>query len=254
MKESLPVLLLLLMFQGPGMCQGAADPTSPTHPQPMSMRDQHRQNNRELEVGIAIGNAYGLHDLSGDPGRDLRLFIWDTNWDIVNMHFGAFSRLRATDHLGLMLGLNYGKVSGSYVFYPEDYHRHQLGYSFQNHLLELALTGEVYLPRIHPELPFDIYGFGGMAVFFHHPKPGSQGNVPPLPDISRLGLGVPLGSGVLYTFRNHYRVGATIGWRKTFTDYLDGYKSGDGMDSYFFISLNISYMLQSYKNRHFLYP
>lgn len=255
MRKAL-LFFLCMMMGGAFMAvraQTEGDPTIQTVRQPLSLRDQHRQNNREFEVGFRLGNSYGLHDISGDPTRSFRLFIWDTNWDIVNMHYGVFGRFRINDRLGLNLGLNYGKISGSYVFYEPSTPQYSLGYSFQNHLVELALCQEVFLPRMIDQLAFDTYGYIGAAVYYHDPMPGSQGIVPKLNNGPDFGFAVPMGVGFFYTFPWHLRLGGSLGWRKTFTDYLDGYQSGKGMDSYFFISMNVSYLIQSQKNRHFLY-
>lgn len=245
-------LLCLSLITASGLFSVISAQTSgvlPPGTRPPSLRERHMQDNREYEVGVSFGNTYGLHDISGDPGRAIRLFIWDTQWELVNLHFGLFVRRRFSQAFSLQTALNYGKVSGSHVFYPPGTRQNDLGYSFQNHLVEWAWIPEVYLPRFGEDLMFDIYGFLGAAVFYHNPRVGSQGLVPVAERIRKIQPAIPMGMGFFYTSPSHLRIGARIGWRKTFTDYLDGYQSGQGMDSYFFLSLSMSYLFETWKNR-----
>jgi hypothetical protein len=247
------VFLFLYGIHFQGYAQTSGGGVLPPGSKPPSLRERYMQNNREYEIGISIGNTYGLHDISGDPGRTIRLFIWDTQWELINLHFGVFGRYRHSQSFAVKTALNYGKISGSYVFYAPGTRQHDLGYSFQNHLLEWSVYPEIYLPRFIQDVSFDIYGFMGLAVFYHNPVVGSQGEVPFPGSLRNIELAIPLGAGFVYTFTNHYRLGGSIGWRKTFTDYLDGYKSGKGMDSYFFVALNISYLFETWKNRPVLF-
>jgi hypothetical protein len=207
------------------------------------------QNNRQLELGITIGNSYGLHDLSGDPTRALRFFFWDTQWDLVNLHLGLFGRYRFDQTYGLKMALNYGKISSSHVFFDPGTRQHDLGYSFQNHIIELTALPELTLPRIAEDIPFDIYGFLGLALYYHNPRVGSQGQVPRLEEFRNFQIGIPMGVGFYYTLMSHHRLGGSLGWRKTFTDVLDGYASGSGMDSYFFVAAHFGFLLESWRNK-----
>jgi hypothetical protein len=251
MRKAIRFLLFFVFY---GMCvsvagQSGNDPLLPPGSRPPSLRDLHMQNNRQLELGITIGNTYGLHDLSGDPLRSVRLFIWDTQWDMVNLHFGLFGRYRLNQNFAIKGVLNYGKISSSHTFFSPGTRQHDLGYSFQNHIIELAALPEVILPRIAADIPFDIYGFLGLALYYHNPKVGSQGLVPRLDGVRHIGIGIPMGAGFYYTLMSHHRLGGSIGWRKTFTDVLDGYESGTGMDSYFFVAVHFGFLLESWRNR-----
>ena len=119
---------------------------------------------------------------------------------------------------------------------------------FRNDIKELSAVATfdlfenrgTYLKR--PD--FSPYGFLGVAVFAHNPKAeyrgtfvalqplGTEGqNLPKdetadpaaiYPDpYARVQIAIPFGLGVKYKLDKNWDLGFEIGWRKTFTDYLD---------------------------------
>ncbi len=90
---------------------------------------------------------------------------------------------------------------------------------------------------------YNVYGFLGFGVFYHNPKAEYQGEWHALQPLGTEGQGIipgkdkykkiqpaiPYGLGFSMLFNERYRVGLEIGWRKTFTDYLDDV-SGDYAD------------------------
>lgn len=251
MRKALGLTLFFILagVSLPGLSQSGSDPLLPPESRPPSLRDRYMQNNRQVEVGFSVGNTYGLHDLSGDPLRSRRLFVWDTEWDLINLHLGLFGRYRLQHGFSVKAAINYGKISSSYVSYRPGTRQHNLGYSFHNHIFELAVMPEYILPRFAEDIPLDIYGFAGLALFYHDPVVTSQGKVPELAEVRNIHLGIPMGAGFYYTYMSHTRLGASIGWRKTFTDVLDGYASGTGMDSYFFLAVHLGFLIESWRNK-----
>jgi len=130
---------------------------------------------------------------------------------------------------------------------PENKSRYYRNLSFRNDIKELSVNLVVdlfenrstYMRR--PD--FSPYGFIGFAVFHHNPKAyydGSQGGLAagwyalqPLgtegqnlggkyaKPYSRVQIAIPAGLGVRYKLDKHWDLAFEIGWRKTFTDYLD---------------------------------
>ncbi|GAA4001484.1 DUF6089 family protein [Hymenobacter fastidiosus] len=118
------------------------------------------------------------------------------------------------------------------------YHRNM---NFRNDIVELSAVGVFdlianrnnYIKR--PD--FVPYVFAGVAVFHHNPK-GLIGNNAPsgldkgsyvkLQSLETEGVSynltqvsLPFGGGVRYKLNRSFDIGLEIGWRKTFTDYLD---------------------------------
>lgn len=153
------------------------------------------------------------------------------------------------------LALGYGRISGddNKSANPQDpdarfrYHRNM---NFRNDLLEasgvvlvdLIENRNNYLKR--PD--FVPYVFAGLAGFYHNPKGevkagasaayaslkvGTFYELQPLGTegqksngkgaYSKYQVAIPFGGGVRYRINRNFDAGLEIGWRKTFTDYLD---------------------------------
>ncbi|GGF16229.1 DUF6089 family protein [Hymenobacter cavernae] len=129
---------------------------------------------------------------------------------------------------------------------PDAKYRYHRNMSFRNDILELSAVGifdlienrNNYLKR--PD--FVPYVFAGIAVFHHAPKglvgtganagsdtqgltQGSYIDLQPLQtegvSYSKTQVSIPFGGGVRYKLNKSFDIGLELGWRKTFTDYLD---------------------------------
>ncbi|QHL88393.1 hypothetical protein GU926_13500 [Nibribacter ruber] len=123
--------------------------------------------------------------------------------------------------------------------------------SFRNDIKELSVVGIVDLfenRRSYLRRPdFTPYVFAGVAVFHHNPKAYYDGGNATFPNVasgwyelqplgtegqysdadgypdpySRIQFSVPFGIGARYRIDKRWDIALEIGWRKTFTDYLD---------------------------------
>jgi len=113
--------------------------------------------------------------------------------------------------------------------------------SFRNDLKEFAVVGIYKLTpdnRSYDRRPqFSAYLFGGIAAVAHNPKSldtlkgnwvklqplGTEGQGRPgyAKPYSLIQLAIPLGVGVRYKINDRFDIGAELGFRITFTDYLD---------------------------------
>ncbi|WP_242929483.1 DUF6089 family protein [Pontibacter vulgaris] len=156
--------------------------------------------------------------------------------------------------------LNWGRITGDDMKSAsenegENVGRFKRNLSFRNDIVELSGVAIIDLfenrsfYRRRPD--FVPYGFVGLAVFHHNPKayyergshPGLSGNqdIPtgwyelqplgtegqyangegyPTP-YKRLQVSIPFGLGVRYRLDRNWDMSFEVGWRKTFTDYLD---------------------------------
>lgn len=157
---------------------------------------------------------------------------------------------RFAPRLSGRVGLNYGRLTGddqqaADVNDNDASYRYYRNLSFRNDIIEVSGVAIVdlfenrgtYLKRRE----FAPYLFGGIAAFHHNPKAqdasGKYVALQPLgtegqqssnqaakkypASYSRYQIAIPFGAGIRYKLDRQYDVGFEIGWRKTFTDYID---------------------------------
>lgn len=132
----------------------------------------------------------------------------------------------------------------------EDVPRFKRNLSFRNDIKELSGVAvfDLYENRrtYTRRRKYEPYGFVGVAFFHHNPKayyaggPGLTAGYYALQPLgtegqqindretkgyrrpyARMQVAIPVGIGVRYKLNRNWDFGAEIGWRKTFTDYLD---------------------------------
>ncbi|MBF9236378.1 hypothetical protein I2I05_03125 [Hymenobacter sp. BT683] len=145
-------------------------------------------------------------------------------------------------------GLSYGRISGDDNLAadqndPDARYRYNRNMSFRNDMVEASAVAifdlienrNNYLKR--PD--FVPYVFAGVAGFYHNPK-GKVGDKAPeglrpgtyvsLAELKTEGqasaygktqFAIPFGGGIRYRINRNFDASLEIGWRKTFTDYLD---------------------------------
>ncbi|WP_400192433.1 DUF6089 family protein [Hymenobacter sp. B81] len=141
------------------------------------------------------------------------------------------------------VGLSYGRITGDDAKAADDTdpdakYRYTRNMNFRNDILEVSAVGifdlienrNNYLKR--PD--FVPYVFGGVAFYRHNPKAadangnyvrlqplGTEGQRATGDTYSLNGISLPFGGGVRYKLNKSFDLGLEIGWRKTFSDYLD---------------------------------
>jgi len=138
------------------------------------------------------------------------------------------------------LAVSYGRITGddskaANQNDPDAQFRYNRNMSFRNDILELSGTVIVdlienrnnYLKR--PD--FVPYVFAGVAGFYHNPQGLTKsGEYVDLADLrtegqdqaySQTQFSIPFGGGVRYRINRNFDASLEIGWRKTFSDYLD---------------------------------
>ncbi len=143
--------------------------------------------------------------------------------------------------------LSYGRITGSDALAadpndPDAKYRYNRNITFRNDIFEASAVAVVdlvenrnnYLKR--PD--FVPYVFAGLAGFYHNPKglvgPGvaglTEGTYVSLANLrtenqataySTTQISIPFGGGIRYRINRNFDASLEIGWRKTFTDYID---------------------------------
>lgn len=108
--------------------------------------------------------------------------------------------------------------------------------SFRNDIKELSFTGiyDMFENRgtFQKRPDYTPYAFGGLAIIYTNPRTLYQGSWVALQPLktegrsySRLQVVVPMGVGFRYKLAQQWDLAFEIGWRWTFTDYLDDVSS-----------------------------
>ncbi|QJX48730.1 outer membrane beta-barrel protein [Hymenobacter taeanensis] len=161
---------------------------------------------------------------------------------------GLSATRRLSSRISVRAGLTYGRVVGSdnqaSSTDPNESYRHHRNFTFRNDLLELSAVGILDLIPNHyafMQRPnFVPYLFGGVAVFHHNPKGLVEGGTIPASleegsyvalqplrtegqqqPYNRTQFALPFGAGLRYRINKQLDANLELGWRKTFTDYLD---------------------------------
>ena len=188
------------------------------------------------DVGLHVGGANYLGEMGGkdEPRRD---FVWDMKLSQTRWAFGGFARRKINRLLSVNTGLLYLRIQGADAL-TEDYRpRRGRNLNFRNDMIEWYLRPEFTIfqdndlgGRGRYRLDFRLFGYAGIALFYHNPKgqitrEGEFYALQPLQtelvDYSRIGVAIPVGLGFHFTKKRRHRFGFDMGWRTTFTDYLD---------------------------------
>lgn len=194
---------------------------------------QRRRVRYALDYGFGLGVSNYLGEMGGkDKAR--RDFLWDMKLGQTRWAMGGFVRYRFNDLIAVHGSLNYGRIQGSDAL-STNRGRRGRNLSFRNDLLELGARADIYVYRINDvgrtgryRLDFRSYIFGGIAGVLHSPKALYNTEWVKLRPLQTEGvsygkvtMAIPYGLGFYFTQKKKYRFGFEMGWRLTFTDYLD---------------------------------
>ncbi len=202
-----------------------------------------RAQNPDWEVGMFLGWSVYQGDIIGKT-IDLKE---------ANTAIGITGRFNYYYTLKFRANLLFGRLTGN----DNNYGREGRGASFQTSLIELSGLAEWEpfgkareLKGGKSQIFVSPYLLGGLGLAFTNPKPSfpSLGNPnkqsPFIQDIragySKIHLVLPIGGGLRYDINRKWTVGAEIGWRIPFTDYLDGISAAandNSWDYYWFYGL-----------------
>jgi opacity protein-like surface antigen len=203
----------------------------------------YSKHDRYRSVGVSLNGLSYFGDITPERGMS-GLRLGSTRPGIA-----LTATQRFTERISARVAFSYGRIKGQDVKAIDDHDasapmRYARNINFRNDITELSATGvfdlienwEDYLRR--PD--FVPYVFAGVAVFHHNPKGFIEGGTVPegltertyvalqplrtegqSAGYSRTQFALPFGGGVRYRINKEMDVSLEIGWRKTFTDYLD---------------------------------
>lgn len=181
-----------------------------------------------LELGGFIGGSNYFGDLAPIALNPAETYLAG----------GAFIRFFPVKFISFRLGVSVGKIAGDDSKSVDAPDRIIRNLSFSSSIEEIYIIGEWNLfgfdnqgTKISP------YVFGGIAYYSFNPTATLNGQEHELQPLSTEGQGtsafperspyklnqfsVPLGAGIKYSVSTVINLGLEVGFRKTFTDYLD---------------------------------
>lgn len=205
---------------------------------PVAQAQSFTKANRYLSVGghLSAFNYFG--DLTP------RVSFASVRMAAVRPGFGFHVTQRLTPYVSVRGALSFGRITGSdqQAAGKEAMYRYYRNLNFESNIQELSAVGIFDLIPNHGQAVYRVpvvpYVFGGIAAFHFNPKgtvdggtipaglkPGDEVELQPQRTeghyYHRAQLAIPFGAGVRAKVAKNVDVGIEIGWRKTFTDYLD---------------------------------
>ncbi len=192
------------------------------------------------DFGVNLGVSNYLGEIGGGA-ETRRDFVYDMKLNRTQYTFGGFARYRFSPVFAANIGINYGRIRAN-DFNSQNPARVARNLSFRNNILEISGRGEVTLwydndasGRGYYNPDFRIYGFVGAGVIKHNPRSRYYGNLEEfdgqlveLQPLQTEGVNyslwqfvAPAGLGLYFTLNKTHRIGWELGYRFTFTDYLD---------------------------------
>ncbi len=203
----------------------------------------------DMEIGVVVGGANYLGEIGGDQ-EDGKDFLWDLKLKKTQPAFGITYKYQTDPLYALKANLIYGRIAGDDAL-SSNPARNSRNLSFRTDIIELAGVLQLELFELRSRLAgttfrrtvggmtsgqsIHVVGYGGLGLYYFNPKAELNGQWYALQPLgtegqgleggpekySRLQISVPFGLEVFYPISNKVRISLDIGFRKTFTDYLD---------------------------------
>lgn len=185
------------------------------------------------EIGIMAGAANYSGDLTPGP-----IQVNETK-----PAGGALIRYNINDYWTLKANIYDGEIAGSDENATLEKNKIR-NLSFRSNILDVGVQGEVNILGFESgtgKLRTSPYIFAGLSIFKFDPEGYINGQWVRLQPLGTEGQGtiryndrqkygltqvsIPFGIGLKHNFSGYWNVGIELGWRKTFTDYLDDVSS-----------------------------
>ncbi len=192
------------------------------------------------DYGLKLGASNYLGDIGGID-QSKRPFVLDMKMQETKWAIGGYARYKIRDPWSVEAQLNWVRISGADSLTSRYDPRRGRNLNFRNDIIQLSAFGEWTFFE-NPDLgntyryenSFSAYLCAGLSIFYQDPYAYNPEHAFGLPTWVSLhqfeteGVhyhliqpGIPIGAGFNFTIKKTYRIGWSITWTKTFTDYLD---------------------------------
>lgn len=182
-----------------------------------------------LEAGLTVGTSNYIGELTSNSST---IYIQETKFA-----GGVFLKYNLNEFVAVKLGGMYGSISGDDANSSTEAIRNR-NLNFKSKVYDFGLTGEFNILGYQPYnlyRPFSPYVFVGIGMVGFSPQTEFQGQDIDLQSLGTEGQGIegrpapyktldlaiPFGIGVKYAINDTWTLGLELGFRKTFTDYID---------------------------------
>ncbi|MFT7086516.1 MAG: hypothetical protein ACJAV5_002244 [Vicingaceae bacterium] len=188
-----------------------------------------------MDFGVNLGAANYVGDVGGSKSEP-QPWLLDMNLSKTRYNFGGFYRMNFTRNIAAKFSVNYARISGADSLSGIATQRAR-NLSFRTDIIEANITAEYYFFTINnlsrssnARIDFGAYIFagGGVALYYPYAELDNEWySLRPLQTegtenaYDELTVVVPLGAGANFTFNKKIKIGIELGYRFTFTDYLD---------------------------------
>lgn len=190
---------------------------------------------QSLEFGLQGGSIHYMGDLS-----DMKI-----NLDLAKPTYGMFVRFNPDRYIALKGSFLYGMVGGADSLSSKPEHRLR-NFSFRSQILDFSFQLEWNIlgfcfAEADKNYGFSPYLFTGLTVFKFNPETYYKGKWYELQPLGTEGQGttqyqdrksyelsqlaLPLGAGFKVRFNDNWNASMEVGFRTTFTDYIDDVSS-----------------------------
>ena len=168
-----------------------------------------------FDYGIKLGGANYLGDIGGLE-QERRDFIMDMQLGKTSWIVGGYARYKFSRSIGGNLSVNYGNIQGDDAL-STNMARNSRNLRFKNKILEISARAEYYIFEANDVggrgrywLDLKTFAHFGISGFNHNPKGSFDGSswtaLQPLQTeevfYSKWQIGVPVGVGMFFTFKN----------------------------------------------------
>ncbi len=211
-----------------------------------AISDAQRWKRQRYEFSFGAGASNFLGELGGANQIGTHYFR-DLEWSMTRLALSVGLRYKLSNYFAFKSHLTYGRVAGDDKLTTE-FFRNYRNLNFYSDIYEFNITfegafqqeqiGHRYrLRKVKGLKGYEIYTylFAGAGVFYFDPKTNYNGTIVRLQPLGTEGQGfvatrtkyslvqlcIPVGIGFKYTLDRSWGVGLDLGFRKTFTDYID---------------------------------
>lgn len=191
---------------------------------------------QDFELGLNLGMSQYQGDLGARTSEDIQKARITGN----KLAIGLMARKYFNPNWSFRGGVTFGSLSGDDNAQGENTDRERRNLSFKSTLLEFQVGVEWNIFKYIPgseDHRFTPYLFAGLGGFLFNPKGEFEGTKYNLQDVtfvrqekngtdatldySKFQICLPMGVGLKYNISKLWTLGFEVGWRKTFTDYID---------------------------------
>ncbi len=187
-----------------------------------------------MDFGLSLGSSHYVGEIGNGGSKGFQFAPFNAEARNFRSAVGGFYRYNFTRRLGARLSANWVRIAAADSLSDEP-SRIARNLSFRTDIIEVGLTAEFAFIAINDlsrrsRIDFSTSAYAGIGYLWFFPQAQYEGKWYDLRPLATEGieneygygsLMVPVGLAANFTFSKRTRLGLDLGYRFTFTDYLD---------------------------------